>query len=271
MAAPESGSQRPVALAVGAHPDDIEFIMAGTLLLLREAGAEIHMWNVANGSCGTVEHAREEIVRLRWQEAQASAREAGAAIYPPLVDDIAICYDEKLLARAAALVRQIKPGIILTHSPTDYMEDHQNACRLTVSAAFVRGMRNFPTSPAVEPWTGDVALYHALPYGLRDGLGRLVRAGHYVDVGSVLGRKRRMLACHRTQKQWLDVSQGMDAYLAQMEQMCRQAGSMSGRFQCAEGWRRHLHLGLCAAGSDPLSELLGARCWIDPEYERSLG
>jgi hypothetical protein len=80
-----------------------------------------------------------------------------------------------------------------------------------------------------------------------------------------------MLACHRTQKQWLDVSQGMDAYLAQMEQMCRQAGSMSGRFQCAEGWRRHLHLGLCAAGCDPLSELLRARCWIDPEYERSLG
>jgi LmbE family N-acetylglucosaminyl deacetylase len=270
MAASDGGKQKPVALAVGAHPDDIEFMMAGTLLLLREVGAEIHMWNVANGSCGTVEHTKEEIVRLRWEEAQASAREAGAAVYPPIADDIAVYYEEKLLARAAALVRKVKPNIILTHSPGDYMEDHQNACRLAVSAAFVRGMRNFPTSPAVEPWTGDVAVYHALPYGLRDGLRRPVRAGQYVDVGSVLAGKRRMLAQHQTQKEWLDISQGADAYLEQMEQMCRQAGSMSGRFRHAEGWRRHLHLGLCAPGYDPLSELLGARCWTDPQYERSL-
>ena len=37
-----------VVLAAAAHPDDIEFMMAGTLLLLKRAGAEIHMWNLAN-------------------------------------------------------------------------------------------------------------------------------------------------------------------------------------------------------------------------------
>ena len=41
---------RRVAFALAAHPDDIEFMMAGTLVLLGDAGYEIHYMNVANGS-----------------------------------------------------------------------------------------------------------------------------------------------------------------------------------------------------------------------------
>mgnify|MGYP000867140096 CR=1 FL=1 len=44
---------RTVVLAAVAHPDDIEFMMAGTLFLLKQAGAEIHLWNLANGCCGS--------------------------------------------------------------------------------------------------------------------------------------------------------------------------------------------------------------------------
>ena len=43
----------PTALAIAAHPDDIEFVMAGTLLLLREAGWEIHYFNVTTGEMGS--------------------------------------------------------------------------------------------------------------------------------------------------------------------------------------------------------------------------
>ena len=42
----------PVAMAIGAHPDDIEFSMAGTLLLLKRAGFETHYFNIASGNCG---------------------------------------------------------------------------------------------------------------------------------------------------------------------------------------------------------------------------
>ena len=44
---------KKVAMAVAAHPDDIEFYMAGTLLLLREAGYEVHYMTLASGSCGS--------------------------------------------------------------------------------------------------------------------------------------------------------------------------------------------------------------------------
>jgi N-acetylglucosamine malate deacetylase 1 len=266
----EASTAKPVVLAAVAHPDDIEFMMAGTLLRLKQAGADIHLWNLANGSCGTAEHDHNEIVRLRWDEAQASARLAGGTAHPPLADDIGLFYTPELLAVAAAVVRRVRPTIVLTQSPQDYMEDHQNACRLVVSATFVRGMRNFRSAPPVAPYDGETVVYHALPHGLRDGLRKRIRSGQYVDIAPVLATKRAMLACHATQKRWLDVSQGMDAYLTEMETMSAAVGKQSGRFAYAEGWRRHSHLAFSAAGRDPLRELLGDACLVDAAYERSL-
>ena len=93
MDKPSNSSKQTVALAVAAHPDDIEFMMAGTLLLLKEAGAGIHMWNLSNGYCGSDTLSGEEISRLRWQEAQKSADIAGAVMYPPITEDIVILYE----------------------------------------------------------------------------------------------------------------------------------------------------------------------------------
>lgn len=264
--------QRPplVAMAVAAHPDDIEFTMAGTLLLLKQAGAQIHMWNLANGSCGTAIHDADVIARLRAAEVMASAKVAGTIAHSPLADDLAITYDLALLVRVAAVIREVQPGILLLPSPADYMEDHINTCRLVVTAAFARGMRNYVTNPPVAPWQGETVLYHAMPHGLRDGLRRRIQPEHYVDISSVIDMKREMLSQHRTQRDWLDVSQGMGSYLNEMENMARELGGMSTRFTYAEGWRRHNNLGFAAIDADPLSKVLGARCWIDPAYQHML-
>ena len=61
------------AFAIAAHPDDIEFLMAGTLILLGRANFEIHYMAIANGSCGTSEHMPKEIIRIRRREARAAA------------------------------------------------------------------------------------------------------------------------------------------------------------------------------------------------------
>ena len=145
-----------------------------------------------------------------------------------------------------------------------------NTSRLVVTAAFARGMPNYPCRPPAEPVYDEVAIYHALPYGLCGPLRERIRPGLYVDVTSVAGAKRRMLACHRSQKEWLDESQGVDAYLDAMEGFSLEVGRMSGRFRHAEGWRRRSHLGFSAEGFDPLGELLGERAVVDEDYERSL-
>ncbi|MFT4551247.1 MAG: hypothetical protein ACI9MB_005228, partial [Verrucomicrobiales bacterium] len=46
-------------------------------------------------------------------------------------------------------------------------------------------------------------------------------------------------------------------YLVAMDEMSAELGTMSGTFEHAEGWRRHLHLGFSASDEDPLAEALG--------------
>ena len=136
-----------VAIAIGAHPDDIEFYMAGTLLLLKRAGWEIHYLNVASGNCGSAYWNAAKTRAIRRREAQQAGKILGAHWHPPLCDDLEIFYDINLLRCLAATFREVKPTVVLTHSPQDYMEDHTNTCRLAVTAAFARGMLNFRTRP----------------------------------------------------------------------------------------------------------------------------
>src|SRR5690349_13351316 len=257
------------AIAIGAHPDDIEFYMAGTLLLLWRAGWEIHYLNVASGNCGSAKWnaARTRLVRRR--EAQEAAKLLGAQWHPPLCDDLEVFYEIKLLRRLAAIVREVKPSVVLTHSPQDYMEDHTNICRLAVTAAFARGMPNFKTVPARKHFEGEVAVYHAMPHGLRDGMRQRIVPEVFVNATSVHEKKRAALACHRSQKEWLDVSQGMDSYLKAMDEMSLAVGGMSRRFKHAEGWRRHSHLGFSAEDTDRLRDALGRKCLANKACEHS--
>jgi N-acetylglucosamine malate deacetylase 1 len=247
------------AFAIAAHPDDIEFYMAGTLILLGRAGYELHYLALANGSCGTTQYGRDEIIRIRRDEALAAAASIGATYHESLVDDLAIFYERELLARVAAVVRDVNPEILLTHSPADYMEDHQNTARLAVTAAFARGMKNFPTEPPRDAVTGEVTIYHAQPHGNLDPLRQPVLPEFYVNIKDALDAKQAMLARHHSQQAWLDASQGLNSYLQTMRDLSRQVGVLSGRYEYAEGWRRRLHLGFCAEDADPLCQALAGR------------
>ena len=260
----------PAVFAVAAHPDDIELMMAGTMLMLARAGCELHYINLCNGCMGTAEHDPATIAAIRAEEAREAARILDATWHPPMVDDLDLYYDRTLPRRLGAIIRDVRPNIMLLQSPQDYMEDHMNACRVAVTAAFTRGMRNFFSEPPRDPIDGEVTLYHALPWGLRDQLRRIVRAGQYVDIAPVLATKRAALAAHKSQKEWLDRSQGLDSYLTTMEEMAKQVGRMSGKYEYAEGWRRHLHLGFCAENADPLSSILGNSNVFDEKYAQRL-
>ncbi|MBC8148376.1 MAG: PIG-L family deacetylase [Verrucomicrobiaceae bacterium] len=259
--------KRKIALAIFAHPDDIEYFGAGTLLLLREAGFEIHYFNLSTGSCGSTAMDAEETRRVRLGEAQNAAAILGATFHPPICDDLEIFYDLPKLRKVAGVVRQVKPSIVLTHPPQDYMEDHTNACRLAVTAAFTKGMPNFETDPpSRETYPEDVFVYHSMPHGLCDPLRVPVTAGSYVDTTMVIDKQREALAAHASQQNWLDHSQGASSYLQVLDTLAGKVGELSGKFEKAEGWRRHLHLGYSAHDEDPLVEILGDRYLINSNY-----
>src|SRR4051812_42253499 len=258
------------AIAIASHPDDIEFVMAGTLLLLREAGYRIHYLNVANGSCGSVVHRAPALRRMRRREAQKAAATLGAEFHESLCDDLEVLYSVPLLRAVTAVIREVQPSIVLTHSPQDYMEDHTNTCRLAVTATFARGIRNFESRPRRAAWGGDATIYHAMPHGMSDGLRRRIVPGSFVDTATVQKQKLAALACHESQHGWLQASQGMNSYLREMELGAREVGRMSRRFKLAEGWRRHSHMGFSGREIDPLADALGRKYLVNQAYERGL-
>lgn len=245
------------AIAIGAHPDDIEFFMAGTLLLLRRAGYEIHYFTLANGCCGSQQYGPAELARMRLAEAKRAAAKMGAHFHPPIGKDLEIYYEPRLLRRVAAVIREVKPTIVLTHPPVDYMEDHTNTCRLVVSAAFAHAMPNYRSDPPQPTADYDLALYHSIPHSMRDPLRRLTIPESFVNIESVLKAKRDALAEHRSQQHWLGATQGRNAFLDKIESDARLVGTASKKFKYAEGWTRHLHYGFSATEVDPLRDALG--------------
>jgi N-acetylglucosamine malate deacetylase 1 len=263
-------AERKSVLAVFAHPDDIEFVAAGTLLLLKEQGWDIHYMNLSGGDLGSLKYNRQETRAIRTQEGRNAAQIIGATFHDPVSNDLQILYDLETIKHISAVIRTADPSIILTHALSDYMYDHENTAQLVVSAAFVKGMTNYETSPPQPAVSTDVTIYHAMPHGLQTPMRQRVRAGQYVDTTTMHSKKREALAAHASQKEFLDATQGMDSYLVTMDEFSKEVGTLSGKFAYAEGWRRHLHLGFSAVEHDPLSEALGDLCLIDDIYEASL-
>jgi LmbE family N-acetylglucosaminyl deacetylase len=145
---------------------------------------------------------------------------------------------------------------VLTQSLEDYMEDHMNTARVASTATFLRGVPNFHSIPDEPPVIEDAMVYHATPHILTDMMRRPITPEIYVDVTAVMDVKERMLACHASQKEWLDKTQGLDSYLANMRELSRKIGTMSGRYACAEGWRRHSHVGFTRQDANPLADIL---------------
>jgi len=245
------------AFAIACHPDDIEFMMVGTLIKLKEAGYEIHYMNIANGSLGTNQYDYETIVKMRRLEAIEACKVIGAHFHESLCDDLEVFYCQDTLEKLVPIVREVAPEIILTHGPYDYMEDHVNSGRLAVSAAFCRGMTNFKCNPPHPAIDSKLRVYRSMPHSLTDQLKNPIIPEILVDVTSTIDAKKTMLACHRSQKEWLDSSQGLDSYLTDMANICEHFGKMTDDFKYAEGWILHSHVGYCDQQDDPLSNALG--------------
>lgn len=243
------------AFAIAAHPDDIEFMMAGTLLRLKnELGYEIHYMTIADGSLGSEIYDAEELAALRRKEAMAAAEKLGAVFHESICHDVEIFYNYQDLGKVVTEIRKVDPEIVITHGPFDYMEDHVNAGRLAASAAFCRGMKNFRgiTQPICK---SNVCVYHSLPLSLHDQLNKPIIPDMYVDITAQIPMKREALNCHRTQKEWLDASQGLDAYLDDMVQRGEAIGKLAGFCKYAEGFVRHNPCGYCPDDFDPLAAI----------------
>ena len=225
-------------LCIEAHPDDAEFLCAGTLALLRERGWQVHIASVTPGDCGTVQYSREEISRIRRAEAAKAAAVLDGGYHCLEADDAFIMYDRPTLTKAIALVRAVRPTIVLTLSPSDYMVDHETASRLAQSACFCCGVVNIET-PGAEPFEPIPHLYYTDAVEGKDKFGDEIKPRMVVDITSVMPAKKTMLCCHESQRDWLLKHHGMDEYVTMMQKLGSERGSLVG-VPFAEGFRQHL-------------------------------
>jgi LmbE family N-acetylglucosaminyl deacetylase len=243
-----------VVLSVLAHPDDAEFLCAGTLIrLIQEHGWQVHIASMTPGDCGSMELPAERIAEMRRQEGARAAALVGATYHCLEERDLRIFYAEGPLERVTRLLRQVRPHILLTHSPTDYMLDHEMTSTLTRAAAFGAPVPNFfaDRTGMAAPLEHIPYLYYCDAIEGKDPLGREIEPGFRIDVGKVIDTKAEMLAAHASQRDWLLKHHGMDHYVESMRSWCRHRGKQAG-VEFAEGYRQHL------GHSYPQDNLLGA-------------
>ena len=158
-----------VILGIFAHPDDAEITCAGTLSLLKKAGWNIHVATVGNGDKGTAEYSREEIMRIRKAEAVKAAELIGGTYHCLEFDDIYIFYNRETINKTTALIRTVRPSIVFTASPNDYMLDHEITSMIVQTACFCSGMKNMEVRE--EPFEPVPYLYYCDPMDAKDKLG----------------------------------------------------------------------------------------------------
>jgi N-acetylglucosamine malate deacetylase 1 len=230
-----------VVLSLLAHPDDAEFLCAGSLIrLAKEHGWEVHIASMTPGNCGSMELPAEQIANLRRKEGARAASLIGATYHCVEERDLLIFYAERPLERVTQLLRQVQPRVVLTHSPADYMLDHEMTSTLTRAAAFAAAVPNFLADRNMPPPLAHIPhLYYCDAIEGKDPFGREIEPGFRIDISGVIGLKADMLAAHASQREWLMKHHGMDQYTESMKDWSGHRGAQAG-VAFAEGFRQHL-------------------------------
>jgi len=116
-------------LAIGAHPDDLEYGCGGSLIRHAQAGDQVYLAVATDGSKGGDPEVRQ-------QEQLDSAKIIGAreAFFLDYPDTHFEC-DRESIMKIEEVVRKVVPDVVYTHFGDDTHQDHRNVARAVVPAA----------------------------------------------------------------------------------------------------------------------------------------
>jgi len=165
-------SSKPMnILAIGAHPDDIEYGCGGTLIKYVKAGHRVFLYIATRGSFGGDGD-------LRAKEMADSAKQMGATdLFWGGHTDTQVPLSQELITEIETVIGKVKPKFIFTNWRDDTHQDHRNLTACTLAAT--RYIPNYllyevPTSQNFNP-------------------------NVYVDISEVLNEKLELLKAHASQ------------------------------------------------------------------------
>lgn len=166
------GAVAASVLAVGAHPDDVEIGVGGTLAAHHAAGDAVTILTLSGGAVGGLPQARHE-------EALAAAAVIGARLVHLDFRDTEVGPVNRVIDAVEAVVADVRPDRVYTHSTNDQHQDHQTVARAVHVAA-----RGVPSLAAFQSPSATVAF----------------RPTEFIDIEAYLETKLRMLRAFRSQR-----------------------------------------------------------------------
>ncbi|HWE57729.1 MAG TPA: PIG-L deacetylase family protein [Acidimicrobiales bacterium] len=194
--APTANLETPkIALAIGAHPDDVDFGCGGTLAKWAAAGCAVHYLVCTDGSKGSWDPAqdRAELVRLRQDEQRDASRHIGGegrVTFLGLVDG-ELDSGMETRSRVAYEIRRVRPDVVLGHDPWKRYRlhpDHRHAGFLTTDGIVAARDPHFFPDHDVDPHRPTSLL-----------LWEADEPDHIEDIGGHQETKLEALLAHRSQ------------------------------------------------------------------------
>jgi len=247
--------EQPVALVVGAHPDDIEVLCLGTLLRLRQAG-----WRIVIATLAGTGRPSTAGPRLRELTSHNLAGPLSAEVYRLEAAEYCVVYGEEVCRCVAALIRAARPALLLTYGPYDPRPDCEHTSRILRQAALVAPRACYQTHTVAgggaEPTARVPHLYYCDPVELVDAFGQQVEPSLVVDISPVLEMKRQLIEQLLARE-----DHAASARLRQWQTWARRRGEQAG-FASGEGFWQHVAAPF--PRDDLLREVLGTAVNLRP-------
>jgi LmbE family N-acetylglucosaminyl deacetylase len=193
-------------LAIGAHPDDIEFGCGGTLLKYAGSGHNVFLLVLTDGSFGGEP-------QIRRDEQKEAARFMGAEqLFWGGFRDTELQGNRELIVKIDEIIQKVKPDVVFLNFWADVHQDHRAAAQAAVSASrYIKEVLFFevPTTQHFEP---DI----------------------FVDIQDVMDKKLQLLSLHSSQ---VDKTKVENLTILESAKSCANFRGFQGRVRYAEGFK----------------------------------
>jgi LmbE family N-acetylglucosaminyl deacetylase len=193
-------------LAIGAHPDDIEFGCGGTLIKYSDRSHHLYLLVMTEGRLGAPNRIRK-VEQLDAQEILGSRR-----IFWGNYEDTYLEVNKDVINQVENVITEIKPDFIFCHFPDDTHQDHRHLAQAVISAT--RYVRNvlFYEGPTTQNFDPQI----------------------YVDISDTLDRKTKALEAHRSQIEKTNIE---DLTIIELARSTANFRGTQGRVKFAEAFR----------------------------------
>lgn len=175
-------------LAFGAHPDDIEISIGGTLIAEVKQGKKVGLIDLTRGEMGT-----RGTVEIRNEESKDAQRMIGAVVRENLEMPDAFLETNALnLEKVIRMIRKYQPDIVITNAPSDRHPDHGHGASLVVEACFKAGLRKYLVDGTGENAWRPKAIYQYMQFYHH-------KPDFIYDIGDVMEEKLACVLAHKSQ------------------------------------------------------------------------